>query len=477
VKFDLIVVGAGSGGLGAAITAGRLGMRVGLIEKANTLGGNAARGGVNCWEPGVGGTGLPFEIYKRLKQIPQSVGIYRHARHLWRNPDFPGGESILDPSLRYIDSLRRFLFKGENKLDTWHGVPFEPNDYETVVRALLHETGNVSVLNGYGVTALTQNGRRIEHVHLEDGSTLTADTFVDATASIFLAELAGCRTSLGRESSETYGESAAPSKADNRLNAVSQIYRVAPNAAEPSIEPLPPSIPTKCWWAAQFPNASFFQYPRGGWNINMLPTMEALEFAQLGEVAAGKECMRRVHAHWHHMQTVLPEMQSFQMSWIAPALGIREGQRLVGRYVLTQQDLDDTLKKQQHDDIICIADHSKDVHGEAHVEKELSFPYGVPYRCLLPKEIDNLLVACRGASFSAIGASSCRLSRTMMQLGQAAGTAAALAKSQQVDVANVDIESLRGSLRKQHVQLEWPATHELQSYLEHSASKGHGTGR
>lgn len=64
------------------------------------------------------------------------------------------------------------------------------------------------------------------------------------------------------------------------------------------------------------------------------------------------------------------------------------------------------------------------IHGEGHLCSELDVPYGVPFECLLPREFDNLLVACRGASFSHLTASSCRLSRTMMQLGHAAGLAA-----------------------------------------------------
>jgi phytoene dehydrogenase-like protein len=65
---DLIVAGAGSGGFGAALAAARLGQRVLLVEKSDWLGGNAARCGVNVWETGVGGTGIPFDLYKRLKK-------------------------------------------------------------------------------------------------------------------------------------------------------------------------------------------------------------------------------------------------------------------------------------------------------------------------------------------------------------------------------------------------------------------------
>jgi len=53
--YDLVVIGAGSGGIGAALAAARAGLRVLLVEKSDMLGGNATRCGVNCWEPGVGG--------------------------------------------------------------------------------------------------------------------------------------------------------------------------------------------------------------------------------------------------------------------------------------------------------------------------------------------------------------------------------------------------------------------------------------
>jgi hypothetical protein len=112
--------------------------------------------------------------------------------------------------------------------------------------------------------------------------------------------------------------------------------------------------------------------------------------------------------------------------WMSPALGVRETHRLVGRYVLKEQDVDAGLAAQEHDDIVAISDHSVDFHGARPSREVPNGPYGIPFRCLLPKEVDNLLVACRGASFSSIGASTCRLSRTMMVLGQAAGTAAAL---------------------------------------------------
>jgi hypothetical protein len=150
-------------------------------------------------------------------------------------------------------------------------------------------------------------------------------------------------------------------------------------------------------------------------------------------------------------------MADWKLTWLSPALGVREGHRLVARYVLREGDCRAGLAAQTASgvpDVIAIADHSLDFHGATRWEgRELDGPYGVPFRCLLPDAADgphNLLVACRGAGFSAVAASSCRLSRTMMTLGQAAGTAAALFGP---DVAQADPDVLRRALRRDGVAL------------------------
>jgi hypothetical protein len=230
---------------------------------------------------------------------------------------------------------------------------------------------------------------------------------------------------------------------------------------------LPEGIQTNCWWARRFPSAQISHSPRGDLIVNMLPTMEGEEFMRLGYLKAREECQRRVRAHWHDLQTRCAEFRGYRLDWIAPQLGVRETQRVVGEYVLTQLDLDAGLSGQKHPDIIAIADHPCDTHGGHNKGiQPLREPYGVPYRCLVPKGQRNLLIACRAASFSSIAASSCRLSRTMMLLGQAAGTAVALAKELKVDMPDVPAERLRASLRQQNVQLDFPMTEALRKRLE-----------
>lgn len=166
-----------------------------------------------------------------------------------------------------------------------------------------------------------------------------------------------------------------------------------------------------------------------------------------------RRCRQRRRGHWHLLQTRYG-FDRWKLTWISPFLGVRETHRLVGRYVLKEQDLTAGLADQEHENIVVIADHSIDFHGARPSRAVPNGPYGIPFRCLLPRELDNLLVACRGASFSSIGASSCRLSRTLMVLGQAAGTAAALCHG---ELSALDADALRRTLQSDGVALDLPS--------------------
>ena len=478
MKYDCAVVGAGSGGIGAALAAARLGLNTVLIEKADRIGGTAVRGGVHCWEMGAGGTGIPFDIYRRLKRFPDAVGIYSIGRHcLWHDPSsgepcYPGGETVMDPERRYMDTLRRHGARSMREDEAfcrahWHGVPFEPDAYCRVVERMLAETGRCTVLKNVVFTDVETDGAHISSLSLSNGERLVADAYVDATADGLLAVACGCEQMTGQEASDCFGEPSAPEKPTNHINGVSLIFRVSPTDP-PRIEPLPEGMSADCWWRAEFPVVAVNHHPCGDLNLNMLPTMEGGEFVGFAYPAAYEECRRRVYAQWHHLQAVFPEFQGYRLTWIAPEVGVRESRRIVGEYVVTEHDLSAGLSGQTHGDIICIADHAMDTHGASTGRVkygDMKEPYGVPFRCLIPKGFDNLLVACRAASFSSLAASSCRLSRTMMQLGQAAGTAAAIAKELDVDLPNVPPDHLRAQLREQHVQLEWRPTDAMRDYL------------
>ena len=473
-RYDIVLVGAGSGGIGAALAAARAGCSVLLLEQAGTLGGTMVRGGVHNWEPGVGGTGIPFDLFRRLKRIRGAVGITSFGRHLAApepgKPVFPGGELLQDATRTYRDTLRRHGAPG-GRWDYaygrthWHSVAFEPGALRHVVEAMLAETGRCTVRTGTSFTDVALHDGRIHALILADGTTVGAAHFIDATGDAALAAACRCPTACGEEARATYGEPSAPEHATACVNGVTLIYRVTPVASE-AVEPLPSGLSETCWWRPQFPVAAYTQYPCGDLNVNMLPTQEGAEYLSMAPDAAYAECARRVRAHWHDAQTRFPEFRRFRLAWLAPALGVRETRRIIGEYVLSENDVRAGLDAQTHADVIAIADHALDTHGRASAGcRELAAPYGIPFRCLLPCGVDNLLVASRAASFSSLAASSCRLSRTLMQLGQAAGTAAALALQAGHDLRALPPLLLREALRRQHVALEWPLPAALEEHL------------
>lgn len=481
--YDLAVVGGGSAGFAAALAAARAGLRVALSERQGALGGTATLGGVNMWEPGVGGTGIPFELYRRLRrEQPGAIGIYRLGRHFCYQEDgffwphrldrvnFPGGESVLAPDRRYADTLRRHPEPGLAgaalwawKREHWHGVVFRPEPLAALMATLLAETGNVDLYLGAEAAGVSAGGGQVEALTLADGRRLAARYWIDASGAT-LCQAAGCELLQGAEARARFGEEGAPAAASDRVNAVTLLYRIEPVAA-PAIEPLPPGIPARCWWASQFPPMSCVQYPDLSRNCNMLPTMEGRDWLARGAAAALPECRRRVLAHWHFVQTHWPEFRGFRLAWIAPLPGIREERRVLCEKMLTENDILLGIGRQPDPDLIALADHALDRHGEGGGCREVPEPYGVPYRCLIPCGWRDLLVAGRAAGFSSLAASSCRLTRSMMQLGQAAGLATALACELGCELSAVPPARLRERLRVQGVQLDWPLPPDLQARL------------
>ena len=129
----------------------------------------------------------------------------------------------------------------------------------------------------------------------------------------------------------------------------------------------------------------------------------------------------------------------------SPQLGTRGARRVHGDYMITSKDL---LSNEPFDDTIAIFPDLD--RGEASLAHPLTF---IPYRSLLPKGVENMLVACRAFSSDQEVNNFFNLIPHCVAFGEAAGTAAALALSQGVSVRNVDFTSLRKRLIAQNVPL------------------------
>ena len=269
------------------------------------------------------------------------------------------------------------------------------------MREMLDETGRCRVMTGTTFVSTERDGGRITTLRLSDGTVIEPKIVVDACGAVSMA--VGCDL-LKSE----------------RPNGASLIYCVARSADTSA----PNDSPPDCWWAKHYPSAFCMTLPNGEVAVNMLPTMSGEEVRRLGESAAYEEAKLRVEAHWRWMQTRWPAFAGWRICRMAQRLAIRDSFRVRGDYVLTGGDVRDGVRPF---DEIASADHALDAHGGEGFGGELKAPYGIPYRCLIAARMENLLLAGRIASFDSVAATSCRLSRTMMKLGEAAGSAAALA--------------------------------------------------
>ncbi len=442
---DVCVVGGGSGGMGTALAAARAGAQVVLIEKQAKLGGTSCRAYVSNWEPGPGST-LAREIYRRLDERG-AAGVTRDFNRDRKLGPF--GLWLVDPKFGYDDTLQRAGFKNKSQARMhWHAAVFDPDVMHEVVMEMLHATGNCRVLlnTTYTRPEIEKPGSRLAAVQARanDGSRtyrIAAEVFVDCTGDVYLCRDAGCEVMRGPEPEERFGESFAPEKVRDpyQVNATSLCYRIR-KKANPKRQPPEPGSPrhTRSAHVSAIPGTDDLI-------INPLGLVPGRVFVTEGYGKVREVAEPAARAHWRWLQEK-EFFSDYELVELAPMLGIRESYRVVGEYVLRQQDLMQGADGQKHDDLIALADHALDTHGKGGRCMELPGAYGIPYRCLIPKGWENLMVACRGSSFSHVAASSCRLNRTMLALGQAAGIAAAQAARRDVPIDQVDIDAVQKEL-------------------------------
>ncbi|GIQ64191.1 hypothetical protein PACILC2_27590 [Paenibacillus cisolokensis] len=139
----------------------------------------------------------------------------------------------------------------------------------------------------------------------------------------------------------------------------------------------------------------------------------------------------------------------------APQIGVRESRRVVGEYILTAEEL---LAACKFEDVIARGAYPVDIHnpnGEGTILQHLKPGewYDIPFRCLVPLKIENLLVGGRPISATHEAHSAIRVQPIAMAIGQAAGTAAAICVKEQVLPRQVNVRQVQESLTKQGARL------------------------
>jgi len=434
LRTEVCVVGGGSGGIGAALAAARAGADVVLLEQESILGGTSTNAWVHTWEPVSGADGIPRDLYEMMKADPLGVTY----------PDYASG------------SPRR----------GGRGLPFEPRALNYVARCALETTQRCRVLLGTTFfRARVQNDRvtAVEAWFAGKRLLIEANTFIDCTADGDVCVDAGCEFHIGEDPKSRYNEPTAPEEAEMSLNGLTLCYRITDTgtAQKPYLpQEIPEGICRKPVHIVVLPNGDHL--------LNAVGMLDGNAVLRDDYSRLMHEGYRRVLEHFFWLQRLPADDGSrwtrfvagrgygtWAIAGVAPRIGVRETRRILGEYVLTEQDCQAGVKNQKHEDIIAISDHAVDIHGrKGRLYEVPNGPYGVPFRCLLPVGMRNLMIASRAASFSHIAASPCRLCRTMMTLGQAAGNAAALATRHGISARQVDIAQLRASLTKQNVAID-----------------------
>ncbi len=159
------------------------------------------------------------------------------------------------------------------------------------------------------------------------------------------------------------------------------------------------------------------------------------------------------------LKAYVPEFRNSYLLYSGPNIGARESRRILGEYVLTAADV---IARKSFPDTIALGGHMLDIHdpaqsgvvsGEVSAEQMLQ-PYQIPYRTLVPKKVDNLLVAGRCHSVDHIAAGSTRVAMTAGAMGEAAGYAANLALHANCSPAEVNTEAIRSCILQNHGILE-----------------------
>ncbi|HHT27484.1 MAG TPA: FAD-dependent oxidoreductase [Firmicutes bacterium] len=386
-EVDFCVVGGGLAGICAAIAAARHNARVLLMQDRPVLGGNASSE-IRMWVCGARGPN------NREIGILEEIAL----ENIYRNPmqNYSLWDSVL-----------------------YEKVRFEPN---------------ITLLLNCACTDLRMDGNRIVSVRGYQTTTQTwhevnAALFADCSGDSVLAPLSGAEFRVGREAASEFGEDIQPAEADRRTMGMSLLIQ-----ARETHKPQPFTPPS---WAYVYESdadlpyrdhdlrkyvTNFWWIELGGEQDSIYDTEEIRD--ELLKVAFGV---------WDHIKNRGDHgAENWALDWVGFLPGKRESRRYVGDHIITQHDV---RAGGPFEDIAAYGGWSMDDHhpggmnwsGKPTIFHPSPSPFGIPYRALYSRNIENLFFAGRNISTTHAALSATRVMGTCAICGQAVGTAAAIA--------------------------------------------------
>lgn len=397
-SFDLVVVGGGVAGISAAVSAARLGCKVALINDRPVLGGN------NSSEIRVHlGGRIETGLYKELGGLQKEFG--------------PARVGNAQPAENYEDLKKQQIVENEK---------------------------NITLFPNFRAIAVEMNGAEIKSViakQIESGEEIsfTAPLFSDCTGDGTIGFLAGADYKMGRESKQEFGEVTAPEKADKlTMGASVQWY---------SVDNKKPSAFPYFHYGIEFNEKNFEKVTMGEWTWETGMNYDQItDFERIRDYG-----LMVVYSNWSYLKNDYKENAPYRnrsLGWVAYISGKRESRRLLGDYILKEEDL---RKHVLHEDGTAASTWSIDLHypdpeNTQHfpgaefksIAKHITiYPYPIPYRCLYSRNVDNLFMAGRNISVTHVALGTTRVMRTTGMMGEVVGMAASLCKKHKVQPRSI----------------------------------------
>lgn len=396
-KYDIIVAGGGPSGCAATIAARRSGANVALIEQHPCFGGVWTMGTLAIILDSQNKTGLMRDITNKLRKDQHLHDFYN------------------DPKKKVYNVEAMKLFLDDVLSDSGAFLRLH-----TFVCAVEKSENEISSL----ITSSKGGFERWE-----------GKVFIDCTGDGDVGALAGCEYMIGRESDghlqpgTTYGLVGGWDGEFPKRQELIEIFRKA---------------------GKELPYAGIYIFYQDGMHQMgyLMPShIYGLDPTDPDSLTSSEiEGRRQVKDVVDVLKTYGgPKFKNFFLAATAPTIGIREGRRIVGNYYLT---IDDLEKGREFPDGICDVVQAVDIH---HVTKRTGTgldniwtkPYQIPFRCLQPKNIRNLLTAGRCISGSFLAHGSYRVTGNSVPIGEAAGIAAAMALENNILPHDLNGEKVR----------------------------------
>lgn len=431
---QVLVVGGGPAGIGAAVSAARNGSKVILLEKRGFLGGNITACFVENCNYFLKGT--PFH----------SEGIYAEIEE--KAYQKYGNDNVRERNKNAFSSEYLKVFLDEFVK-------------EAGVDVLFHSFVNDVVMDGDHIAAVIIQTKKGPVV-------VQADMIIDASGDADVSFAAGVPFEQGREKDGLCqpgtvslrlagADTQALLKNGDRLSEIGRIFKEDYRAGKTGLPCKRQDLP-------------FGRLTAGG-QISYVnyPCAYGLDPTDIRDLSRGEmECRQYVMDIYKYLKSNFEELKNIEIASIAPEIGFRDSRRIEGLYHLT---IDDMESRKHFDDVIAVfprfydmlsPDANMDGDGKVEGKGYLGHIYEpvvdertfeIPYRAMVPKTVDNLLAAGRCISADHVAESGTRAISLCMMTGEAAGAAAALAVRSGVTPAHIDVAQLQQILTAQNIHL------------------------